>query len=197
MIKVLLLDHHDSFTYNLAALIRRCGNLHLDVLFPEETKIEKISLYDKIIFSPGPGLPSEYPVMTEVLESYKNTKSILGVCLGHQAIGEYFGAKLVNLGEVHHGRIKKLKILDHLNNYKNGSKDLFNQIPDNTDIGVYHSWCVDSKGLPDSLTVTGISEDGTIMSLSHNEYDIQSVQFHPESFITFYGERMIKNWVKL
>lgn len=186
--KVLLLDHHDSFTYNLAAMIRKFGNLQLDVLFPEEAKIEKISQYDKIIFSPGPGLPSEYPLMTDIVDRYKNTKSIFGVCLGHQSIGEYFGAGLINLGEVHHGRIKKLKILDP-------SSYIFQGVPDDSDIGVYHSWCIDSNGLPHCFTVTGKSEDGTIMSLSHKDYDIQSVQFHPESFITTYGERMMFNWL--
>ncbi|HLN52315.1 MAG TPA: aminodeoxychorismate/anthranilate synthase component II [Lentimicrobium sp.] len=189
MVKVLLIDHHDSFTYNLAALVRCCPDIHLDVQFPEEIKIEKISLYDKIIFSPGPGLPSEYPLMYEILDGYKNNKGILGVCLGHQAIGKYFGGTLINLGEVHHGKVKKLKILTT-------DAVIYKGIPDNSDIGVYHSWFVERKGLPECLTVTGISEEGIIMSIAHTDYDIQSVQFHPESFITKHGEKMMYNWLK-
>ncbi len=190
MIKVLLLDHHDSFTYNLAALIRKCRNVQLDVVFSEVAKIGKISAYDKIIFSPGPGLPYEYPLMTEILDTYKNNKSIFGVCLGHQAIGEYFGGTLINLSEVHHGRVKKLKILDPY-------AGIYKEVPDNTEIGVYHSWCIDSKDLPACFTVTGINEDGIIMSFTHSKFDIQSVQYHPESFITLYGEKIMHNWLKL
>lgn len=188
MHRILLIDHYDSFTANLAALVRKFGDIHLDVIMHDMAKIEKIQTYDKIIFSPGPGLPSEYPLMFEILEKYKDTKSILGVCLGHQAIGKFFGAGLSNFGQVQHGRVKYLRILDYGNTLMNG-------IPDNSQIGLYHSWYVDKNQLPDCLKITGESEDGTVMSMAHKSYDINSVQFHPESFITVYGERMMFNWV--
>jgi anthranilate synthase/aminodeoxychorismate synthase-like glutamine amidotransferase len=188
MINVLLIDFHDSFTYNLAALLRMSANIRLKVLFPEEAKIEKISLFDKLIFSPGPGLPSEYPIIGEILDMYKTNKSIFGVCLGHQAICEYFGGKLINLGEVHHGRIKKLRIIKR-------DSLLYREIPDESSVGVYHSWCVDSAGFPSCFDVSAVSEDGIIMSSEHKHYDIMSVQFHPESFITGYGRLIMQNWL--
>lgn len=188
MLKALLIDHYDSFTANLAALLRKNGDIHVDIISYDEAKIEKIPAYDKIIFSPGPGLPSEYPLIFEILDKYKDTKGFLGVCLGHQAIGQYFGASLINLGDVHHGRIKFLHILDHEN-------ILLREVPNDSEIGLYHSWYLDQNNFPDSLRVTGVSEDGIIMSMEHRTYDIQSVQFHPESFITRYGERMLGSWL--
>lgn len=188
MIKVFLLDNHDSFTYNLAAQVRRCKNVTLEIKTAEDTKIDKINSFDKIIFSPGPGLPSEHALMSTILDHYKNTKSILGVCLGHQAIGEYFGATLENMDEVQHGWINHL----HLTGT---SSSLFKNIPDLTEIGVYHSWCVNKDKLPDCLKVTGMGDHKKIMSMEHESLDIESVQFHPESFITKFGEQMMKNWL--
>lgn len=188
MLKALLIDHYDSFTANLAALVRKSGEVHIDVVRHDGAKIEKIPAYDKIIFSPGPGLPSEYPLMFEILDRYKETKSILGVCLGHQAIGQYFGAGLSNYGQVQHGRIKLLKILEREN-------ILLKEVPDSSEIGLYHSWYVDRNQFPDCLKITGESEDGTVMSMAHKSYDINSVQFHPESFITICGEKMMNNWL--
>lgn len=189
MIKVLLLDNHDSFTYNLAAQVRRCINISLDIETAESAKIEKIKSFDKIIFSPGPGLPSEHGMMWQIMDHYKNNKSILGVCLGHQAIGEYFGARLKNLDAVQHGWINHL----HLTGIKS---QLFDNIPDKSEIGVYHSWYVSKEGLPECLKVTGIGDHEKIMSMEHETLDIKSVQFHPESFITTYGETMIMNWLR-
>lgn len=188
MLKVFLLDNNDSFTYNLAALLRGNKRVKLTISTPEKTKLENLTQFDKIVFSPGPGLPSEFPVMHDILDAYRDTKSILGVCLGHQMIGEYFGAKLANLQEVSHGWSKKLHIL------KSGCI-LYQEIPEMTDIGVYHSWYVSKDEFPDSLEITAESNDGIIMSMEHRTYHIQSVQFHPESFMTTYGVVMIQNWL--
>jgi anthranilate synthase/aminodeoxychorismate synthase-like glutamine amidotransferase len=189
MIKVLLLDNHDSFTYNLAAQVKRCKNVSLEIQTAESTKIDKINSFDKIIFSPGPGLPSEHGLMSLILDNYKNNKSILGVCLGHQAIGEYFGGKLENLEDVQHGWINHL----HLTGV---NSSLFNSIPDKSEIGVYHSWYVSQEDLPSCLKVTGLGDHHKIMSMEHDTFDIKSVQFHPESFITRYGEVIMNNWLK-
>ncbi len=190
MIKIFLLDNHDSFTYNLAAMFSKIKDVKLTISYPESANINKISDFDKIIFSPGPGLPSELPLMSEIIDKYKSSKQFLGVCLGHQAIGEYFGAKLKNYGQVNHGMKRKLKLTD-------SSGILFKGVPDNSYIGVYHSWYVDSESLSGELEVTGVNEDGIIMAMEHKFYNIQSVQFHPESFITEYGNQMIKNWLTI
>lgn len=188
MIRTILIDHHDSFTYNLAALFTKWEHVQLDVIPYEKANIEKIAEYDRIIFSPGPGLPYEYPLMHEILSKYGNHKCILGVCLGHQSIGEYYGARITNLNDVHHGRRKTLYILK--------SEDiLYRGISSPTPIGVYHSWIVNDYNFPDCLDITAVSDDGIIMSISHKEYDIRSVQFHPESFLSVDGERMIQNWI--
>ncbi|HOK39400.1 MAG: aminodeoxychorismate/anthranilate synthase component II [Bacteroidales bacterium] len=188
MIKIFLLDNHDSFTYNLASMFNSYKNIKLEIYNPENTNIAKINNFDKIIFSPGPGLPNEFPIMQEILENYKTKKHFLGVCLGHQSIGEFFGAKLKNYNEVKHGRMQKLKIL------KSNSL-LLKNIPDNSLIGVYHSWYIDEINFPEEFCITGTNEDGIIMSIEHNFYNIQSVQFHPESFITKFGYKIIDNWV--
>jgi anthranilate synthase component 2 len=188
MIKIFLLDNHDSFTYNLAAMFSKNKDVKLTISYPENTNISKISNFDKIIFSPGPGLPNESPIMNEIIDKYKTSKQFLGVCLGHQAIGTYFGAKLKNYDLVNHGMIKKLNIISE-------NSKLFSNIPNETNIGVYHSWYVGSENLPQELKITGVNEDGIIMGLEHKIYNMQSVQFHPESFITQYGETIIKNWL--
>jgi anthranilate synthase/aminodeoxychorismate synthase-like glutamine amidotransferase len=188
MVKILLIDHHDSFTYNLAALLRSFRDVKIDIIYPEKANIEEIKIYDKLVFSPGPGLPSEYPFMHQVLHRYKKTKSILGVCLGHQAIGEYFGARLTNHKQVHHGRVKQLSITEP-------NSLIYKNIPDKSDVGLYHSWYIDRSGFPNELRITALSNDGIIMSMEHKEYDIHSVQFHPESFITVHGREMIGNWI--
>ena len=190
MIKAFLLDNHDSFTYNLASLLRDNKHVKLTIITPEKIDIASIALYDKIVFSPGPGLPVEYPIMCDILDAYKETKSILGVCLGHQMIGEYFGAKLANLEQVSHGMIKKL----HITHSRYG---FYTGIPDQSEIGVYHSWYVSKDDFPDCLSVTAESNDRLIMSLEHKQFDIQSVQFHPESFITQHGRLMIDNWLNV
>ncbi len=188
MIKIFLLDNHDSFTYNLAAMFSKIINVKLTISYPENTNIKNISDFDKIIFSPGPGLPTESPIMANILDRYKSSKQFLGVCLGHQAIGEFFGAKLKNYEIVNHGMIKKL-------NFTQSESKLFCGIPNNSNIGVYHSWYLDSENFPKEIDITGLNEEGVVMAMEHKIYDIQSVQFHPESFITEFGEKMIENWL--
>lgn len=190
MIKIFLLDNHDSFTYNLAAMFDIYPNIEVSIVNPENTNINKISEFDKIIFSPGPGLPSEYPIIHSIIDKYKNSKHILGICLGHQAIGEYFGCELKNYDIVNHGMIKKLNIIEPVSK-------LFKNIPNNSEIGVYHSWYIKNLNIPKEIRVTGLNEDGIIMAIEHRIFNIQSLQFHPESFITKYGKQMIDNWLSI
>lgn len=190
MITALLIDHHDSFTYNLAALIRSVDTVQLIVQKPEDTKMEQINVFDKIIFSPGPGHPDEYIFTRQIIEAYGHKKHLLGVCLGHQIIGMHYGASLEHMGVVHHGRVKHLQL-------SSPAGQLFKDIPDNQQIGVYHSWCLSPVGLPDCLQVTAVSDDNVIMAIQHRSYNVFGVQFHPESFITRYGEQMIRNFLSL
>jgi anthranilate synthase component II len=188
MIKVLLLDNNDSFTYNLAELLRNNGKVTFNICRAETLDFERISEYDKILFSPGPGIPEEHQIIFEILRIYGKTKSILGVCLGHQAIAQYFGAHLYNLDKVRHGEVMDIEILTPV--YK-----LFTGIPLHFEAGLYHSWAVEKGDLPESLRITALSGDGIIMGIAHQTLDICSVQFHPESIMTPYGQKMIDNWI--
>jgi anthranilate synthase component 2 len=189
MKSILLVDNHDSFTWNLAELLRQNRKITFNIFLPENLKLEDVEKYDKIIFSPGPGLPDEFPVMKRILENYYKTKPVLGVCLGHQAIGLFFGARLVHLEHVVHGQVRHLQITK-LGQY------LFQGIGQNMEIGLYHSWMVDRMDFPISLEVVGLSEDGHIMALCHRKYDICGVQFHPESIITKHGKKLLDNWIE-
>lgn len=188
MTKIFLLDNHDSFTYNLAAMFSKIKKVKLNISFPENTNIKNISKFDKIIFSPGPGLPFEAPIMAEIIDKYKSSKQFLGACLGHQAIAEYFGAKLENYKLVNHGMIKQLV-------FTGKNSKLFKDIPNRSNIGVYHSWFVSNMEFPKELNITATNEDGIIMATEHSKFNIQTVQFHPESFITEHGLKMIENWL--
>lgn len=189
MIKIVLIDFHDSFTYNLAAMFGKYKDVNLTICYPSDLNFKFISGFDKIIFSPGPGLPSEYPVFSQVIEEFKSKKHFLGVCLGHQAICEHFGAKLKNYSLPDHGVNRKLVI-------KNQTNVLFKGLPDRSEIGVYHSWFVDKDEFPPDLNITAENECGIIMAIEHKQYNIQAVQFHPESFMTTYGVKIIENWLK-
>ncbi len=186
--KLFLLDNHDSFTYNLAAMFRLFDNVSLSIRTPENTNISELSEFDKIIFSPGPGIPSETKFMSKIIKLYSKTHSILGICLGHQSIGVHYGAFVKNLEYVNHGKLKKLKIL-------NPDSKIFRNIPENSSIGLYHSWVLDRNKFPDCLDITGECDDSEIMAIQHKTYDITGLQFHPESFITECGEKMISNWL--
>lgn len=182
----MIFDNYDSFTYNIAHALRELGE-HPDVVRNDEIDLDSVEVYDKIIISPGPGIPSEAGLLPQLLERYAGSKPILGVCLGHQAIAERFGARLRNLDEVYHGVKSTAAIV--------ADDYLFEGLPRQLEVGRYHSWVVDTRGLPEELEVTAVSPDGEIMALRHKELDIRGVQFHPESVLTPQGLEMLRNWV--
>ena len=185
--KTVIIDNYDSFTYNLAHLVKELGT-EVDVLRNDKFELEELEKYDKIILSPGPGIPEEAGLLLEVIRTYAGRKPILGVCLGEQAIGQAFGGKLTNLSEVFHGIQTNVKI-------KN--KDyIFSGLPTEIPVGRYHSWVVDTEEFPDELVITAISSEGQIMALKHREYDVHGIQFHPESVLTPDGKQIVGNWLK-
>lgn len=185
--RILIIDNKDSFTYNLSHYVSQFIE-NVDVIRSSHLTIGLINLYDKIIFSPGPGKPSDFPFLFKVLDSYHKKKSILGICLGHQAIAEFYGAKLTNLKSVKHG-VKS--IIQH-----NSDSSIFSGVPFRFNIGHYHSWVVSKKYFPSCLQITSVNNEGLIMSIKHTKYDVQGLQFHPESILTEYGDLMIRNWLK-
>lgn len=185
--KTVIIDNYDSFTYNLAHLVKELG-AEVDVLRNDKFELEELEKYDKIILSPGPGIPEEAGLLLEVIRTYAGRKPMLGVCLGEQAIGQVFGGKLTNLSEVFHGIQTNVKI-------KN--KDyIFDGLPTEIPVGRYHSWVVDTDGFPEELVITAISPEGQIMALKHREYDVHGIQFHPESVLTPDGKQIVGNWLK-
>jgi anthranilate synthase component 2 len=188
--KILIIDNYDSFTYNLVHLVNEIG-LQCEVWRNDQFKLEDVDAYDKIILSPGPGIPSEAGLLLDVIERYAPTKSIFGVCLGQQAIAEAFGGSLYNLKQPMHGIATPITVTDD-------QEKLFVGLPHSFNVGRYHSWVVDEKSIPDVLTVTAIDEvDNSAMALRHKEYDVRGVQFHPESILTQYGKEMMQNWLSL
>lgn len=185
--KILVFDNYDSFTYNLVHLVEKITNQKVTVVRNDQITLEEVAEYDKIILSPGPGIPSEAGLLLPLIKQYAASKSILGVCLGHQAIGEAFGATLENLTTVYHGVATPIKI--------DNTYYLFNGLADTIEVGRYHSWVIASKDLPDVLKVTATDENGLIMAIEHTSYDVCGVQFHPESVLTPSGETVIKNWL--
>lgn len=186
--KILVFDNYDSFTYNLVQIIERVLNQKVDVVRNDQISLEEINKYDKIILSPGPGIPEEAGILLDVIKEYAPTKSILGVCLGQQAIAEAFGGSLINLSEIFHGVATSAELV------KNDTK-LFRNIPSGLAVGRYHSWAVDPKNFPQELEITAVDKDGMIMALQHKTYDVHGVQFHPESILTPDGEAIIKNFL--
>ncbi len=186
MIKTVIIDNYDSFTYNLSHLLKELG-ADVTVVRNDMFRIEDLEQFDKIVLSPGPGIPSEAGLMPQVIKAYAGRKPILGICLGHQAIGEAFGAKLLNIGNVVHG----VATPAHLT----AQDYLFEGLASDLEVGRYHSWVVDDKDLPQCLEVTSRSDDGYIMSLRHREYDVRGIQFHPESVLTPQGKIIINNWL--
>ena len=187
--KILVFDNYDSFTYNLVHLVEKILPVKVEVYRNDQIPLEKVKEYDKIILSPGPGVPSEAGMLLPLIKEYASTKKILGVCLGHQAIGEAFGGKLINLSKVFHGIATSCKII-------NGSSELFTGLPSEIEVGRYHSWIVSKDNFPNELEITAEDENGYIMAMQHRTYDIQGVQFHPESVLTPKGEAILKNWLK-
>lgn len=188
--KILVFDNYDSFTYNLVHLVEKITHTRVEVYRNDELALEKAGDYDKIILSPGPGIPEEAGLLLPLLEQYAAAKSILGVCLGHQAIGEVFGGKLVNLSTVYHGVATPVTL------EKKNKSPLFEGMPEVFEAGRYHSWIVSEEGFPSELEITARDENGYIMALQHKNYDVQGVQFHPESVLTPLGETLLRNWLK-
>jgi anthranilate synthase component II len=185
VIRVLLVDNNDSFTYNLVQIVREASRAECTVVPHNKIRLEEVAAFDKIIFSPGPGLPEEFPAMFDILRAYARSKSILGVCLGHQAIAQYFGGSLINLSSPLHGIRQKLNIISRAG--------LLAGLSEYTYVGQYHSWAVDK--VPQEFEVTSLTPDGLIMSMIHRDLDIQGVQFHPESYMTSHGQKMIETWL--
>jgi anthranilate synthase component 2 len=186
--KILIIDNYDSFTYNLVHLVNELG-LQCEVWRNDKFAIGDVDAYDKIVLSPGPGIPSEAGLLLEVIEKYSPTKSIFGVCLGQQAIAEVFGGALYNLRQPMHGIATPINVTDR-------HEKLFIGLPKSFKVGRYHSWVVDENAIPASLTVTAIDEaDNSVMALRHNQFDVRGVQFHPESVLTEYGKELMQNWL--
>ncbi|MGN6802543.1 MAG: anthranilate synthase component II [Ginsengibacter sp.] len=192
--KILIFDNYDSFTYNLVHVVEKILHQKVDVFRNDKIPLEKIKMYDKIILSPGPGLPSESGLLLPLIKEYASSKSILGVCLGQQAIAEAFGGKLLNLMEVYHGVATKINVNEKRSVSEN---DVFKNLPSELQVGRYHSWIVDKKDFPNELEITARDENEYIMALRHKSFDVQGVQFHPESVLTPLGEKMIKNWLSV
>ncbi len=185
-VSVLVIDNYDSFTYNLVHYLEDLG-CTVTVKRNDRLTLEEVDAFDKIVLSPGPGIPDEAGLLKEIIAKYAPTKSILGVCLGQQAIGEVFGGTLINLDEVHHGVATQIRI----------TKDdpIFDGLPKEIEVGRYHSWVV-NPDLPEVLEATSVDENGQVMSLRHKEYDVCAVQFHPESVLTPEGKKILENWIK-
>ncbi len=186
--KVLVIDNYDSFTYNLVHLVNELDR-DVEVWRNDKFALEDVDQFDKILLSPGPGIPEEAGLLLDVIRSYAPTKSIFGVCLGQQAIAEAFGGSLLNLGRPMHGIATPIDVLDP-------DELIFKDCPAVIKVGRYHSWVVRADGLPDCFTVTATDSSNEIMALRHNKFDVRGVQFHPESVLTEYGKQMMKNWLE-
>lgn len=184
---IVIIDNYDSFTYNLVHLIEQITESKVDVFRNDEISLEEVGKYDKIILSPGPGIPSEAGILLDVIKTYAPTKSILGVCLGQQAIAEAFGGSLINLSEVFHGiATEAIQVKEH---------KIFNGLPQTLEVGRYHSWAVNTEDFPQELEITSVDKNGIIMSLKHKIYDLHAVQYHPESILTPKGKQILENFI--
>lgn len=185
MKKILVIDNYDSFTYNLVHYLEDLG-CPVDVKRNDQLQLQDVEPYQHIVLSPGPGIPDEAGLLKDIIQTYAPSKKIFGVCLGQQAIGEVFGAKLINLDEVYHGIATKINIIKE--------DVLFEGLPEEIEVGRYHSWVVDPD-LPESLVATSVDQNGQLMSLRHKKYDVSAVQFHPESVLTPHGKKILENWL--
>jgi anthranilate synthase component 2 len=189
MKRILVIDNYDSFTYNLVHYIGQITGIQPDVFRNDEIGLDRVGEYDKILLSPGPGVPSEAGICLDLIRRYGSEKSILGICLGHQAIGEAYGGRLLNLSSVFHGLSTPVSL-------SVSDEPLFRGLPPTFQAGRYHSWVVDTEGIPDCLRVTCHDENGMIMGLSHTKHDVRGLQFHPESVLTEHGMEIMINWVE-
>lgn len=187
--KILVIDNYDSFTYNLVHYLKEISGEKVDVFRNDKISIEEASKYDKILISPGPGIPKDAGITMELIEKLGASKSILGICLGCQAIAEVYGGRILNLDKVYHGVATYMKVLDL-------SENLFSGIPESFTAGRYHSWVVDRSSLPESLRLTVEDDEGQVMAVSHVKHKVKGLQFHPESVLTRYGKQMIRNWLE-
>lgn len=216
--KILIFDNYDSFTYNLVHLVEKITHSKVDVFRNDQIPLEKVQEYDKIILSPGPGIPVEAGLLLPLIKEYASSKSILGVCLGHQAIGEAFGGKLENLSTVYHGVATPIKVVSTESSVKPDSRlptndsrlttndsrlttdvsrsPLFDGLPETFEAGRYHSWIVSEENFPEELEVTARDANNYIMGMRHKKFDVEGVQFHPESVLTPLGEKILINWLK-
>ncbi|WP_395062576.1 anthranilate synthase component II [Flavobacterium sp.] len=187
MKKVVIIDNYDSFTYNLVHYLEDL-NCEVFVYRNDEFELDEIAKFDTIILSPGPGIPSEAGLLNQVISTYGSTKKILGICLGHQAIGEVYGGSILNLNNVFHGVATTIKttVSDEL---------LFKNLPQQFEVGRYHSWVINSVSFPDDLEVTSVAQNGEIMSIRHKKFNVKGVQFHPESILTPHGKTILSNWI--
>jgi anthranilate synthase component 2 len=188
--KILVFDNYDSFTYNLVHIIRELGyGDQMDIVRNDKIELEEIDVYDKILLSPGPGVPKDAGIMEKLIEEYAPRKSIMGVCLGHQGIAEVFDAQLYNMPIVLHGITTETRIL--------ASEDfLFNGIPEEIKVCRYHSWAVVPETIHGDLEITAVDNEGVVMGLRHKNYDVRGLQFHPEAYLTENGKLMVENWLK-
>lgn len=185
--RIAVIDNYDSFTYNLVHLVKSLG-VEVDVFRNDQFRLSSLELYDKLLLSPGPSIPSEAGLLLGVIKTYAPRKPILGICLGHQAIGEVFGGRLVRLRQVYHGVATPCEqMMD---------EPLFADLPRHFEVGRYHSWVVSREDFPDCLQVTALSSDGQVMALRHKQYDVRGLQFHPESVLTPLGETILSNWLR-
>ena len=187
MKKIIIIDNYDSFTYNLVHYLEDL-NAEVTVFRNDEFELNELEKFDKILLSPGPGIPEEAGLLLDVIKKYASTKSILGVCLGQQAIGEVFGGSLINLEKVYHGVASKVKITKE--------DSLFNNLPTEFEVGRYHSWVINPDDFPEDLEITSVDENGEIMSIRHKTLDVKGVQYHPESILTPNGKKILENWLE-
>ena len=185
---IAIIDNYDSFTYNLSHLVKELG-ADVTVLRNDRFELEELEAFDKILLSPGPGVPEEAGLLLNVIRSYAGKKPVLGVCLGEQAIGEAFGGRLVNLEHVYHGVQSRISIV--------ADDPLFKGLPREVEVGRYHSWVVDAGTMPDCLEITAVSPEGQVMALRHKTLDVRGIQFHPESILTPDGKQMLRNWMNM
>ncbi len=189
MPKILMIDNYDSFTYNLIYLLKSCKGVSVDVFCNDQIKIEAIKKYDQIVLSPGSGLPQQAGIMMKLLKTYASSKSILGVCLGMQAIAIHYNATLTNLKQVCHGQATPIKVIRQ--------NAILKGCPQHFVVGRYHSWVINPNSLPAEFTVNAVDEQNNIMSISHQTDNVHGVQFHPESILSRHGQKIINNWLKL
>lgn len=187
--RILVLDNYDSFTYNLVQYLQEICKFSIEVFRNDEIDLDGVSAFDIIVLSPGPGVPKDAGIMPELIKKYAATKSIFGVCLGMQAIGEAFGGNLRNLKKVYHGIETPIKVVDK-------NDPVFKGLPASFTAGRYHSWVVEKKDLPTELKITAEDSEGEIMALRHTDFDVSGVQFHPESIMTKHGKEMLSNFIK-